>query len=352
MRNARQDRNRVTDDFAYVNGCLASGLVEISHDFADLDRPGFWIVVAAFEGAVTCARFSDVRPATLPAASWVGPHPQSWTSSLDEIAYMAAVSQVRQRIAAGHVYQVNVCRTLSAPTDESDLIGLAGKLATAHPSRYPALVTLPSVGLHVCSASPELFLRRFGEVIETRPIKGTGRTASDLAIKDRAENVMIVDMARNDLGRIAVTGSVQVTGLCEIEPYPGLVQLVSTVTAAVAHGTTWPEILAATWPPASVSGAPKSTALRIIAELEPVPRGPYCGAIGFIDNIGGEMREAVLAVGIRTFWLDDGKLRFGTGAGITWGSIPSGEWAETVLKSQRLIAIASNEHPRNGMRGW
>jgi len=341
VKSAREDRDRVTDNFAYVNGCLASGLVEVSHDLVDLDRRGFWIVIATFEGAVTCARFSDVRPASLPIASWAGPERQSWASSLDESAYIAAVSQVRERIAAGDVYQVNICRTLSAPTRERHLTGLAGKLAATHPSRYPALISLPSIGLHVCSASPELFLRRQGDLIETRPIKGTGRTASDLSVKDRAENVMIVDMARNDLGRVAVTGSVQVTGLCEIEPYPGLVQLVSTVTATLREGTTWPEIFAATFPPASVSGAPKSSALRVITELERVPRGPYCGAIGFVDNIAGEPREAVLAVGIRTFWLDGEQLRFGTGAGITWGSQPSGEWAETGLKAERLVAIAS-----------
>jgi para-aminobenzoate synthetase component I len=98
-------------------------------------------------------------------------------------------------------------------------------------------------------------------------------------------------------------------------------------------------VFAATYPPASVSGAPKSSALRLIAELEPVPRGPYCGAVGFVDNTGG---TAVLAVGIRTFWLDGDQLRFGTGAGITWGSQPHAEWAETELKAERLIGIASS----------
>ena len=327
-----------TPDFAYIDGRLATGLVEISHDLDALDRPGFWIVVATFEGEISCARFADVRAAPLPVAAWHGPHPRSWTSSMDEAAYVAAVSRVRERIAAGDVYQVNVCRTLSAPTRERDLVGLAGRLAATHPSRYPALVCLPSAGVHVCSASPELFLARDAGTLETRPIKGTGRTASDLAVKDHAENVMIVDMARNDLGQVAATGSVLVTGLCEIEDYPGLVQLVSTVRAQLRPGTGWSEIFAASFPPASVSGAPKSSALRIIAELEPVPRGPYCGTVGFVDN---DRDEAVLAVTIRTFWLDGDELRFGTGAGITWGSQPQAEWAETQLKAGRLVAIAS-----------
>jgi para-aminobenzoate synthetase component 1 len=156
--------------------------------------------------------------------------------------------------------------------------------------------------------------------------------------KDRAENVMIVDMARNDLGRVAVNGSVRVAGLCELEPYPGLVQLVSTVRATLRPDVGWPELLGATFPPASVSGAPKWSALRVIRELEPVARGPYCGALGYVDNVRG---EAVLAVAIRTFWLDDGRLCFGTGAGITWGSDPRREWDETELKAARLLALAS-----------
>lgn len=117
-------------------------------------------------------------------------------------------------------------------------------------------------------------------------------------------------------------------------------QLVSTATAELRPGTAWPELFAATFPPASVSGAPKSSALRVIGELEPAPRGPYCGAIGFVDSrVRGPV--ATLAVGIRTFWLDGEELRFGTGAGITWGSQPEAEWAETELKAERLIALAS-----------
>ncbi len=215
-------------------------------------------------------------------------------------------------------------------------------LATEHPSRYPALVCLPEADLQVCSASPELFLSRGridgSDVMVTRPIKGTGRTPADISEKDRAENIMIVDMARNDLSRVAETGGVDVPALCELEEYPGLVHLVSTVRATLAPGVTWPQIFDATFPPASVSGAPKSSALRIIGDLEPVPRGPYCGAIGWVD---ADRQTASVAVGIRTFWLDAGQLRFGTGAGITWGSDPQGEWAETELKADRLVALAS-----------
>jgi para-aminobenzoate synthetase component 1 len=174
--------------------------------------------------------------------------------------------------------------------------------------------------------------------VESRPIKGTGATADDLLEKDYAENVMIVDLVRNDLGRVAAVGSVEVPSLCEVEEHPGLVHLVSTVRARLAPGAGWPELFAATFPPGSVTGAPKSSALRIINELERVPRGPYCGAVGWVDADRG---RAALAVGIRTFWISSGEIRFGTGAGITWGSDPGREWLETELKAARLIALAS-----------
>jgi len=328
--------------FAYVDGRLASGLVEIRHDVAALDEPGFWVVVSSFEGDFTCARFAAVRAAPLPVATWSGPPRGDWATSLDRASYVGGVETIRALIERGTVYQVNLCRVLSAACEAADLGGLAVVLAAEHPSRYPALVCLPEAGLQVCSASPELFLfrSRIGgtDVMTTRPIKGTGATPADISEKDRAENIMIVDMARNDLSQVAETGGVDVPALCELEEYPGLVHLVSTVRATVRPGVTWPQIFAATFPPASVSGAPKSSALRIIRELEPTARGPYCGAIGWVD---ADRQAASLAVGIRTFWLDAGQLRFGTGAGITWGSDPQREWAETELKADRLVGLAS-----------
>jgi para-aminobenzoate synthetase component 1 len=328
--------------FAHVDGRLATGLLEVRHDVEALDEPGFWVVVGDFEGQLTCARFADVGEAPLPPATWSGPRRREWTTSLDRPAYIGGVEAIRHHIEKGCVYQVNLCRVLSARTDATDLSGLAIVLAAQHASRYPALVCLPEAGLHVCSASPELFLSRSNvdgvDVVTTRPIKGTGRTAADISEKDRGENIMIVDMARNDLSRLATTGGVDVPALCELEEYPGLVHLVSTIRATLVADVTWSQIFAATFPPASVSGAPKSSALRIIRELEPVPRGPYCGAIGWVD---ADHRTASLAVAIRTFWLDAGQLRFGTGAGITWGSDPVSEWAETELKAELLIGLAS-----------
>jgi para-aminobenzoate synthetase component I len=329
------------EPLAWFGGTLATGLLEVTDDAAALDGTGWWAVVRTFEGALTAARFADVRYAPLPGAPWVGVRRDAWTSSIGEAGYRAAVEQVRGEIAAGEVYQANLCRVLSAPlADDADLLGLAGLLATGNPAPYAGAVVLPEHGVHVATASPELYLSRDGAVVESGPIKGTGRTAADLGAKDRAENVMITDLVRNDLGAVAVTGSVTVPALCAVEAHPGLVHLVSRVRARLRPGAGWADLLDATFPPGSVSGAPKSSALRIIGELEPAPRGPYCGAVGWVD---ADRRTAALAVGIRTFWADPAGLHFGTGAGITWGSDPAAEWAETELKAHRLLGVAARD---------
>ncbi len=242
---------------------------------------------------------------------------------------------------------------LSAPLPDggagADVDALTALLACGNPAPYAGTVRLPGHGVEIATASPELFLRRDGRTVESGPIKGTGRTEADLLEKDHAENVMIVDLVRNDLGRVCATGSVSVPDLCVVEKHPGLVHLVSSVRGRLADGAGWPELFAAAFPPGSVTGAPKSSALRIIAELERGPRGPYCGAIGWVDADRG---AASLAVGIRTFWIDRTGpaplLRFGTGAGITWGSDPDREWDETELKASRLLAVASGTHPETG----
>jgi para-aminobenzoate synthetase component 1 len=333
-------------------GRVATGLREVAHDPAVLDGTGFWAVVADFEGRITCARFADVRaeesfPRTDPAG-WLGPGRSAWSSSLDREAYTAGVRRIREHIAAGEVYQANLCRVLSAPLPDprrADVDALTSRLAHGNPAPYAGTVRLPDHGVAVATASPELFLRRDGEVVLSGPIKGTGRTEADLLEKDFAENVMIVDLVRNDLSRVSATGSVSVPDLCAVEKHPGLVHLVSTVRGELRSGAGWPELFDATFPPGSVTGAPKSSALRIIDALENVPRGPYCGAVGWVDADRG---IGELAVGIRTFWVErDGAeaatVRFGTGAGITWGSDPDREWDETELKASRLLKVASAE---------
>ncbi len=338
-----------TAAFAWFDGRLATGLTAVSRDPADLDEAGWWAVVAPYDDAPVLARFADVVEAPLPDGPWVGPAPVAWTSSLDHDGYVDAVAWVRQRIAHGDVYQANVCRILTAELPDparAHPAGLARLLRTGNPAPYAGVVHLPAgchpdapaSGLSVVTASPELFLARDGSRVRSGPIKGTGRTEADLAEKDSAENVMIVDLVRNDLSVVCATGSVTVPSLLSVEEHPGLVHLVSYVEGELSAGVGWTELFAAAFPPGSVTGAPKSSALRIIGEVEAAPRGPYCGAVGWVD--AGAV-SATLAVAIRTFWITGDQVRFGTGAGITWGSHAETEWAETELKAERLLAVAA-----------
>ncbi|MDF9876103.1 chorismate-binding protein [Cellulosimicrobium cellulans] len=345
-------------------GRAATGAVEAVDLWREPERlagEGPWFVVADFDapargGRARAWRFAErVDPAELAreeggSDAWRGPASSDWASSMDRTAYEAAVARVRDEVHEGEVYQANVCRVLSAPLDapdggEPDAAALGRRLARGNPAPYAGVLHVPASSgvdpVWVVTASPELYLRVAGGAVTSGPIKGTAPTQDGLTAKDRAENVMITDLVRNDLQRVCDPGTVEVTDLLAVEPHPGLVHLVSTVAGRLrpglrGTGALWPALLDATFPPASVSGAPKSSALRIIDALEPVPRGPYCGAIGWVDG-----DEAVLAVGIRTFWWADGVLRFGTGAGITWGSDPAREWEETELKARRLVGLAS-----------
>ena len=261
-----------------------------------------------------------------------------WTSTMDRRAYEDAVAAIIELERAGECYQANLTRTLRND-HAADPVELFDALDRHNPAPHAALIR--GEDLAVVSASPERFLRVEGRRVETRPIKGTARDAADLleSAKDRAENVMIVDLARNDLGRVCSPGSISVPALCALEPHPGLHHLVSTVEGRLAPGVGLGDLLRATFPPASVTGAPKPRVLRIIEDLEPTPRGYYCGAVGWIDT---ERRRADLAVAIRTFTIADGTTTFGTGAGITVGSDPAAEWAETELKAARLLAAAGS----------
>ena len=325
---------------AVVGGRLLTGLVDVTSDLAALEGRGLWAVVIPFDGEPVLARFSRARPARpWPGPPWRGPDPDAWTSSLDRDAFCAGVDAIREAIAAGDVYQVNLTRRLSAPLPPgADIAALGAALGRGNPAPYSAVVRLPSAGCHVASASPERFLRRDGDRVASSPIKGTAAEPSGFLPKDRAENVMIVDLVRNDLGRVCEWGSVEVPVLCAVEHHPGLVHLVSTVTGRLRPGVTWGDVIAATFPPGSVTGAPKLAALDHIVRLETAPRGVYCGAIGWVDAGG---RRGELNVAIRTFWVEDDRLHLGTGGGITWGSSPAGEWAETELKARRLLHVAS-----------
>lgn len=275
---------------------------------------------------------------------WPGPDPRQWATSLNREGYVRAIDAVREHISRGEVYQANICRVLSTPIcADADILALHERLARGNPAPFAGALRLPEHDVHIACASPELYLRRRGDHVESGPIKGTGRRSEDLTDKDHAENIMIVDLVRNDLGRVCRTGSVRVPGLLEVEAHPGLVHLVSTIAGKLRAGTTWRQILDATFPPGSVTGAPKLAALQIIRGLESTARGPYCGAFGWID---ADTATAELAVAIRTFWRARGTagplLCFGTGAGITWGSDPQAEWRETQLKARRLLRVAGD----------
>ena len=328
---------------------MARGVSAVSHDADDLTS-GFWVVVITFEGHLTAVRMDEVSRGgerTPDAVTWQ-PLSGAWRTSLDRTAYVEGVAEIRRRIAAGTVYQVNLCRVMEHDLEEGARVGALGlRLAKGNPAPYAATIDLPEAGLEVVCASPEAYLVRHGDRVTSRPIKGTAPTADQLLPKDYSENVMIVDLVRHDLGHVSRPGTVEVDHLCRVEEHPGLVHLVSDVSGRLRAGTTWRDLLDASFPPGSVSGAPKHTALLAIADLEPVPRGPYCGAVGWIDADRG---EAELAVGIRTFWAardTAGRrvLRFGTGAGITWASDAEGEWQETELKAARLVALASGRRP-------
>jgi len=319
-------------------------VVEITDDLERLDHGGFWAVVLTFEGDVKCVRLTQVTdPKPSPVSTWM-PLDGDWGSTLDETAYLLGVRQIRERIAEGEVYQVNLCRVMSHPlAEDADLSALEAVVCAGNPAPFAGRVYIPEAGLDIVSASPEAFLIRRGGRIESRPIKGTASTMSRMLAKDYAENVMITDLVRNDLSAVCRPGTVAVAALCAPQQHPGLSHLVSSVSGELRQAVGWADIMAAAFPPGSVTGAPKSSALRVIAELESEPRGPYCGAIGWVDADNG---EAELAVGIRTFWAERDAcgqrwLRFGTGGGITWGSDPAQEWAETELKAARLIGLAS-----------
>lgn len=333
--------------------------IDVAREGHRLAQDGFWVLVATFEGRLNAWRFADVKwrePQAEPrtARRWVGPAHDAWRSSLSQAEYEAGVDRIRGDIRDGDVYQVNLCRVLSAPLaagpEGPDAVALSERLASGNPARYAARVVVPPTGAApgawVVSASPERYLSVEGRTVMSSPIKGTAAPGEPMLAKDEAENVMITDLIRNDLSHVASPGSVTVPEFLALHEHPGLTHLQSTVGATLAGEFAWtpqmwPELLAGTFPPGSVSGAPKASALRIIEREESAPRGPYCGAIGWIDAAS---QRAELAVGIRTFWWDDadgGTLRFGTGAGITWGSDARAEWGETELKARRLITLAS-----------
>jgi len=325
----------------WMKGIHASGLAEISNDPDVLSDGRFWAVVATFEGELQFARFRKVREQPFPESTWKRLE-RPWKSTMEEIDYISYIHAIRESISAGGVYQVNACRELRHFMGDKpqSLRGLFSEILRANPAPFAAYLKTPTI--EIASASPERFLSRSGTQLMTSPIKGTIRwNEEEFGEKDQAENLMIVDLMRNDLSKISIPGSVEVASLFRHEKHPGLTHLVSDIVSELNHDFKWSDVFAALLPPGSVSGAPKSSALQIITENEANKRGPYCGALGYVH---GEIAE--LSVAIRTFWTTGDKyLRYGTGAGITWGSDARSEWEETQLKARHLISIAGGDLP-------
>jgi para-aminobenzoate synthetase component 1 len=324
-------------------------LLDVTVDLERLSEPGYWVVIGSFEQSWLLLKFRDLTKVNPKHALWKGIGKDSWSSSLNKNQYLDAVNKLRDHIALGDVYQANICRVLKTKINKTDfdIEGLFSLLRTGNPAPYASLIKVSKESherlnkdILIASASPELFLKRDKDFIYSSPIKGTGRTEADLTEKDRAENVMIVDLVRNDLSRVCQTGSVEVPKLLEVQTHPGLVHLVSTIQGKLIDKTSWKDIFNATFPPGSVTGAPKISALKLIKKLEQANREIYCGTIGWIDSFS---QNATLSVAIRTFWIDGDYLYFGTGAGITWGSDATSEWQETKLKCANLFEIASKQ---------
>jgi para-aminobenzoate synthetase component 1 len=259
----------------------------------------------------------------------------------DREAHRRGVLACLEAIAAGEVYQACVCTQYSGRIDGAPIDFFVDAVERTLPARGAYLAGDWGA---VASSSPELFLRRCGDAVTSSPIKGTLPQHADPAalrasVKDVAENIMIVDLVRNDLGRVAVTGSVTVPELLVVRPAPGVWHLVSTVTARVDVDVPMAAVLGATFPPASVTGTPKTRARQLLRGWEPQRRGVYCGTVGLASPIAG----CELNVAIRTVEFDaSGNAVLGVGGGITADSDPDREWDECLHKAAPFIRIADS----------
>jgi para-aminobenzoate synthetase component 1 len=270
--------------------------------------------------------------------------PLAWRSNFTRAGYEAAVERVRDYIRAGDIYQANIAQRFEADLPEGfDPFGLYRRLRATNPATFGAYLAFED--LRVASSSPERFLKLSGRAIETRPIKGTVRRVTDPAAdarlgealqanaKERAENIMIVDLLRNDLSRICEPHSVRVPVLCGLESYASVHHLVSVVTGTLKADMDALDLIAATFPGGSITGAPKLRAMDIITEIEGDARELYCGAIGALDFTG----DLDTAIAIRTVFMDRNRAVLQAGGGVTLLSEPGPEYEETLIKAARVF---------------
>jgi para-aminobenzoate synthetase component I len=269
---------------------------------------------------------------------------ENWSSNFTKAEYEAAVARTVEYILAGDIFQANISQCFSAPIPNGfDTLAFYKKLRTSNPATFSAFLDYGDV--QIASSSPERLLSFDGTTVEARPIKGTRRRdadpARDAALvaelvssrKDRAENVMIVDLLRNDLSRVCAPGTVRVPVLCGLESYASVHHLTSVITGELKHDKTVGDLIAATFPGGSITGAPKIRAMEVIAEIEQQGRGVYCGSIGYFGFNG----HVDLNIAIRTAMFSQGLARFQGGGGITARSEPATEYEETLTKVNRIM---------------
>lgn len=306
-------------------------------------------------GRAAALRHCLTQPAALPPLA--APATLSCEMNFTRDAYQRAVQKVIGYILAGDIFQANIALRFDISVPENfDRFAFYQRLRALNPAPFAAFLGMDLYA--IASSSPERFLRLAGNQLETRPIKGTrprGATpgqdaalASELVTseKDRAENVMIVDLMRNDLSRVCEDGSVEVAALCQLESFASVHHLVSAVTGKLRPGLGPVDALRAAFPGGSITGAPKIRAMQIIAEIEPHRRGPYCGAIGYI-GFDGSMD---MNIAIRTVLLGQGRAVFHAGGGVVADSTPAAEYTECLDKARALLA-AFGVAPDGGGRG-
>ena len=309
--------------------------------------PLAWFAEFAAPSSIT--RSPNMQAASMSPNGGVNYCVGEWHSDIDHIQFREKVESIRADIRDGRFYQVNFTTRLHADFS-GDARAFYGALQLAQPNGYHAFIDIG--GAQLLSVSPELFFTLNDGKVTTQPMKGTAPrgdtpeaderiawalTHSD---KERAENLMIVDLLRNDLSRIAAPNSVEVAALFALQPLPSVWQMTSTINASLREGLGLTDVFRALFPCGSVTGAPKVEAMRAIRDLESAPRGSYCGAIGYVaPAVDGRIR-ACFNVGIRSVWIEGGQATCGVGGGITWDSTVEGEWAEVIYKS-RFVKRAS-----------
>lgn len=329
---------------ARAQGLWVAGWIAYEAGYALEDRlqplmpsgAGPLLVLGLYHALQDAAAVLAQAEAEAPAASLAPIHPM-----VDQAGHGAAINRVLEHIAAGDCYQINLTIPLRTRLEAGTALGLYGALRRRQAVGFGAFADM-GAGPVLISRSPELFFRTEGDRIESRPMKGTrprdadpaedARLAAELraSVKDRAENLMIVDLLRNDISRIAQVGSVKVPELYGIDSFATVHQMSSTVEGRLLPGAGLPGLMAALFPCGSITGAPKIRAMQIIRELEPHPRGAYCGAIGWAAPDGAQ----AWSVAIRTLSLSpEGGVVLNVGGGVVQDSTPEGEWEEALWKA-------------------